>query len=45
MRRLARNWDLAVTSAALAMIVSCVVAPRVRQRLLGEVNNPPTGPS
>jgi len=32
-RGLASNWDLALTSTALALIVGCIAAPHVRRML------------
>jgi hypothetical protein len=44
MRSLAKHWDIAVTSAALAMIVCCIAGPHVR-RALGADPNPAPGSS
>jgi hypothetical protein len=35
-RGLARNWDIALTSSALLLIVGGIAAPRVRRLLAGE---------
>ena len=38
-RGLASNWDLALTSSALLLIVGGLCAPRIRRLLAGERDN------
>lgn len=38
-RGLASNWDLALTSTALALIVGCIAAPHVRRMIAGAASD------
>jgi hypothetical protein len=40
-RGLASNWDLALTSSALLLIVGGLAAPHIRRLLAGERHNAP----